>query len=86
MSILTNTYKFCVMFIRPEYKCIQQKPDLKCANYQLILPIRVMQLKKSDLKKYRTFMILQSHVEDRAGTQTETTVREKVVRILEHYK
>ena len=48
--------------------------------------MRVMQLKKSDLKKYRTFMTLQSHVEDRAGTQTETTVRERVVKLLQQYK
>ena len=45
-----------------------------------------MQLKKNDLKKYRTFMALQSHVEERTGTQTEATVREKVVRLLELFK
>ena len=65
---------------------LQQKPDLKSANFQLILPIRVMQLKKSDLKKYRSFMSLQSHIEERSGTQTEATVRDRVVKLLQQYK
>ena len=54
------------------------KPDLKWANYQLILPIRAMLLKKADLKKYKAFMALQSHVEERQGTSAETDVRNKV--------
>jgi len=64
----------------------RSKPDLKWANYQLVLPVRAMLLKKSDLKKYRQFMNLQSHLEDRRGTSAEETVRNKVVRILEQYK
>ena len=31
-------------------------------------------------------MLLQSHVEERSGTQTETTVRERVVKLLQQYK
>ena len=64
----------------------RSKPDLKWANYQLILPIRVMLLKKHDLRKYKAFMTLQSHLEERRGTSAEETVRDRVVRLLEQYR
>ena len=38
-----------------------------------------------DLKKYRSIMSLQSHVEERKGGEAETRVNTKVIKLLELY-
>jgi hypothetical protein len=39
-----------------------------------------------DVKKYRSLMDLQSHVEDREGAMMEKSVDERVVKLLDQYK
>ena len=60
--------------------------DLRLQCRVIVTTRHSTELKKNELKKYRSFMSLQSHVEERSGTQTEVTVRERVVKLLQQYK
>eukprot|EP00094_Tigriopus_californicus_P008742 TCALIF_08427-PA protein Name:"Similar to msta Protein msta, isoform A (Drosophila melanogaster)" AED:0.15 eAED:0.15 QI:0/0.4/0.16/0.83/0.6/0.66/6/115/489 len=56
------------------------------ANFQLIIPIRAILLKMKDVKQYKRFMALESHVESREGTDAEVKADERVFRLLEQFR
>ena len=56
------------------------------ANYQIILPIRAMLLKKQDVKKYKALTSLESHLKEREEMQKTDVIKEKVIPIVQQYK
>jgi len=64
----------------------KRKPHPDNANYQVILPIRALLLKKLDIKKYKAVLGLQSHKAEREEMGKTKVVKEKVVPIVQLYK
>ena len=64
----------------------KRKATPENANYQVILPIRVMLLKKQDLKKYKALTALQSHLEEREEMGKTQVVKESVIPMVRQYK
>ena len=56
------------------------------ANYQIILPIRAMLLKKQDVKKYKALTSLESHIQEREEMKKTEVIKEKVIPIVQQYK
>ena len=56
------------------------------ANYQVILPIRSMLLKKQDLKKYKALPALQTHLQEREEMGKTQVVKESVIPMVQQYK
>ena len=56
------------------------------ANYQVILPIRAMLLKKQDLKKYKALTALQTHLQEREEMGKTQVVKESVIPMVQQYK
>lgn len=65
---------------------LRSKPDPLTANYQIVIPIRALLLKKQNIKKYKALMGLQSHSDERKDTPQETRVNEGIVEILQMYR
>ena len=64
----------------------KRKATPENANYQVILPIRAMLLKKQDLKKYKALTALQSHMEEREEMGKTQLVKESVIPMVQQYK
>lgn len=69
----------------------KEPPSLDRANYGLLVPIRVLLLKMSDVKRYKTLMGLQSHIEERREREAWENDRSllaynRLSTLLEQYK
>ena len=64
----------------------KRKATPENANYQVILPIRAMLLKKQDLKKYKALASLQSHLKEREEMGKTQVVKENVIPMVQQYK
>ena len=64
----------------------KRKATPENANYQVILPIRAMLLKKQDLKKYKALTALQSHLKEREEMGKTQVVKESVIPMVQQYK
>lgn len=64
----------------------KEKPQLSLANYQLILPVRVLLLKRQNVRAYKKFMSLQSHIESRIGSADQDRVDQTIVKPLNKLK
>ena len=62
------------------------KPHPRMPTYQVILPIRVMLLKKQDLKKYKALTALQTHLQEREEMGKTQVVKESVIPMVQQYK
>jgi hypothetical protein len=65
---------------------VKQKHLPENCSYQAILPIRAMMLKKSDLKKYKAVLGLQSHLEERKEMKKTTVVKEQILPVVQQFK
>ena len=64
----------------------KRKATPENANYQVILPIRAMLLKKLDLKKYKALTALQTHLQEREEMGKTQVVKENVIPMVQQYK
>ena len=64
----------------------KRKPHPENANYQVILPLRAMLLKKQDLKRYKALISLQSHKQEREEMKKDVVVKEKIIPLVQMYK
>jgi len=64
----------------------KKKPHPENANYQVLLPLRALLLKKLDIKKYKAVLALQSHRKEREEMGKTEIVKEKVLPIVQLYK
>eukprot|EP00095_Tigriopus_kingsejongensis_P012266 maker-scaffold394_size185225-snap-gene-0.22 protein:Tk12266 transcript:maker-scaffold394_size185225-snap-gene-0.22-mRNA-1 annotation:"hypothetical protein DAPPUDRAFT_2393" len=64
----------------------RSSPSAEHANFQLIIPLRALLLKKRDVQQYKKFMALESHVSAREGTQAEVNTDERVCRLLDQFR
>ena len=64
----------------------KRKAHPENANYQVILPIRAMLLKKLDLKKYKALTALQSHLEEREEMGKTQVVKDTIIPVVQQYK
>ena len=64
----------------------KRKATPENANYQVILPIRAMLLKKQDLKKYKALTALQTHLQEREEMGKTQAVKESVIPMVQQYK
>jgi len=53
-----------------------------CYLYECIIALRVLLLQKSAPNKYKTFMSLESHIEERRGTATWNRVHERIIEVM----
>ncbi|XP_023349080.1 uncharacterized protein LOC111717857 [Eurytemora carolleeae] len=65
---------------------IKRKKSPSNANYQIILVLRALLLKRIDVKKFKSVIGLQSHLEEREEMGTTKGVHEKIIRVLQQYK
>ena len=68
-----------------------EPPSLDRANYALLVPIRVWLLKKNDVKRYKSLMGLQSHLEERREREewendSSRHFNDRLWKLLEQYK
>ena len=64
----------------------RKRPTLEGTNYQIILPLRALLLKRRDLKEYKKIAALSSNSDLRSGGAREKQVEEEVVKILSQFK
>ncbi len=83
----------CAIFRRcPEafYSCIDEEASgvspTATANYQLVIPVRMVLLRRRDVRRYKSVMALQSHLEERRGTEHERRAENQVVRLMQLYR
>ena len=94
INLVINSFFFRVLKMSPVgmYTYYQngtyqkRKAHPENANYQIILLIRAMILKRQDLKKYKALISLQSHKEEREEMKKTDVVKEKVIPIIQQYK